>query len=137
MAEQKTIYELVGGDETFLRLVDSFYTRVEADPLLRPMFPADLGPGKRRQYLFIRQYFGGPTEYAELRGHPRLRMRHAPFPIDQEARDAWLAHMLAAIDEVGIAEPARCIMREYFERAATHMINNNTGGIPLTGAGAS
>ncbi len=133
MQKQQTVYQRGGGDDPLRRMVDAFYGGVEADPLLRRMFPADLGPGKYHQYLFIRQYFGGPAEYADLRGHPRLRMRHAPFPIDQHARDAWLGHMLAAIDEIGIAEPARTIMREYFERTATHMINNNTGGIPLTG----
>ncbi len=119
----QTIYEMVGGHETFRRLVDTFYARVEQDPLLRPMFPADLEPGKQHQLLFLIQYFGGPTQYGELRGHPRLRMRHAPFPIGQAERDAWLGHMLAAIDVVGIAEPARGVMRAYFENAATAMIN--------------
>jgi hemoglobin len=118
-----SVYDFVGGAETFRKLVDAFYSRVEADPALRPMFPEDLEPGKQWQYLFLMQYFGGPTAYMEERGHPRLRMRHAPFPIDQTARDAWLGHMLAAIDEVGIAEPARTMMRDYFERASTHMMN--------------
>ncbi|MCU0492160.1 MAG: globin [Chloroflexaceae bacterium] len=118
-----TIFELVGGEPTFRRLVDIFYARVEADPLLRPMFPADLEAGKQHQFLFLMQYFGGPTTYGEQRGHPRLRMRHAPFPIGQAERDAWLGHMLAAVDEVGIAEPARSAMRTYFENAATAMIN--------------
>lgn len=121
--KEQTIYEQIGGEPTFRRLVDSFYTRVESDPLLRPMFPADMEPGKHHQLLFLMQYFGGPTTYSEQRGHPRLRMRHSPFPIGQRERDAWLAHMLAAIDEVGIAEPARSAMRDYFERAATAMIN--------------
>lgn len=123
MSEETTIYEQVGGAETFRRLVDAFYARVEADPRLRPLFPADLEPGKEYQRLFLMQYFGGPTEYAQLRGHPRLRMRHAPFPIGPAERDAWLSHMLAAIDEVGIAEPARSAMRSYFEMAAPAMMN--------------
>ncbi|MDX1994854.1 MAG: globin [bacterium] len=118
-----SVYDFIGGAETFRKLVDAFYSRVEADPTLRPMFPEDLEPGKQWQYLFLMQYFGGPTAYMEERGHPRLRMRHAPFPIDQAARNAWLGHMLAAIDEVGIAEPARTMMRDYFERASTHMMN--------------
>lgn len=118
-----TIYELVGGAETFRRLVEIFYARIEHDPLLRPMFPADLEPGKKHQYLFLMQYFGGPTTYSEQRGHPRLRMRHAPFPIGNRERDAWVQHMHAAIDEVGIQEPARTAMRAYFERSGTAMIN--------------
>lgn len=128
--EPQSIYAQIGGDETFRRLVDDFYARIEADKDLRRMFPTDLEPGKRWQFLFLTQYFGGPTRYAQERGHPRLRMRHAPFAIDPKARDRWLGHMLAAIDAVGIEEPARGAMRAYFERAAAHMVNvavpNNT-----------
>lgn len=121
--QERTIYELVGGEDTFRRLVDAFYARVEADPELRPMFPADMEEGKRAQFLFLSQFFGGPTTYSEERGHPRLRMRHAPFMIDRTAREHWLSHMLAALDEVGIEEPIRSTMTDYFERASTHMIN--------------
>ena len=123
MSQELTIYALAGGDAPFRELVDHFYARIERDPLLRPLFPADLESGKERQFLFITQYFGGPPRYNQLRGHPRLRMRHAPFAIDQAARDAWAGHMLAAIDEVGFAEPVRSALRDYFERAATFMIN--------------
>jgi hemoglobin len=134
MIEQPNIYELAGGDAPFRRLVESFYARVERDPLLRPLFPADLGPGKERQFLFITQYFGGPPRYNELRGHPRLRVRHAPFTIGQAERDAWAGHMLAAIDEAGFAEPARGALREYFQRAATFLINQQAhSGIELIG----
>lgn len=117
------IFDMVGGESTFKRLVDAFYSRVEADPELRPMFPDDLEPGKHWQYLFLMQYFGGPQRYAEERGHPRLRMRHSPFPIDDAARAGWLNHMFLAIDEVGIMEPARSFMRNYFEHAASVMVN--------------
>jgi hemoglobin len=120
---EQSVYEMVGGDATFRHLVDAFYRRVAADEVLRPMFPADLEPGKHWQYLFLAQFFGGPARYIEERGHPRLRMRHAPFIIDQQGRDHWFAHMSAAIDEVAIQEPARTIMRDYFERGATFMIN--------------
>lgn len=122
-AEQQTVYELLGGAAVFQQLVDAFYARIETDEQLRPMFPDDLEPGKRWQFLFLVQFFGGPAQYAAERGHPRLRLRHLPFPIDAAARDRWLGHMLAAIDEVGITEPVRGIMREYFERAALHMTN--------------
>jgi hemoglobin len=118
-----TIYELVGGDRTFRALVDEFYRRVETDEVLRSLFPDDLAAGKEWQFLFLTQFFGGPPRYAEQRGHPRLRMRHFPFMIDQRARSRWLAHMLAAIDVVGIQEPMRTVIRDYFERASEHMIN--------------
>jgi hemoglobin len=125
MTDRLNIYELAGGDAPFRRLVDAFYARIEQDPLLRPMFPANLEPGKEGQFLFITQYFGGPDRYNKQRGHPRLRMRHAPFPIGRQERDAWVGHMLAAIDEAGFTEPARTALREYFERAGTFLINRN------------
>ena len=123
--DEPSVYELVGGDEIFQRLVDNFYKKVETDPVLRPVFPHDLEPGKRWQFLFLTQFFGGPARYEQERGHPRLKMRHFPFPINQQARDHWLSHMLAAIDEVGINEPARGIMREYFERGSAFLINQH------------
>lgn len=120
---QQTIYEMIGGEATFKRLVDEFYARVEADEELRAIFPDDLEPGKKWQFLFLMQYWGGPRRYADERGHPRLRMRHMPYPISPELRNRWVAHMLDAIDAVGIQDPARAAMREYFERGATFMIN--------------
>lgn len=123
--DQPTLYDLVGGEPTFRRLVDVFYAKVEADPVLRPLFPDDLEAGKRWQFLFLSQFFGGPATYAQERGHPRLRMRHAPFTIDQQARDHWLRHMLDALDVVAIEEPMRSMMTDYFERASTHMINRD------------
>lgn len=118
-----TIYAVVGGDATFQKLVDIFYAKVEADEGLRGIFPEDLEPGKRWQFLFLTQFFGGPARYAEERGHPRLRMRHGPFPIDLRARNQWLQYMLEAIDEVDIEEPARSVMRDYFERGSAMMVN--------------
>jgi hemoglobin len=118
-----TVFEMVGGEPAFKALVDDFYRRVEADPLLRPMFPDDLEPGKRWQYLFLMQYFGGPAQYVAERGHPRLRMRHNPFPIDINASERWAEHMHAAIDAVGIKEPSRSIMREYFQNGARFFVN--------------
>jgi len=121
--DEFSLYKLVGGDATFQRLVDSFYARIEADEPLRALFPAGLEPGKERQFLFLTQFFGGPARYAEQRGHPRLRLRHSPFAITAAARERWLRHMLAAIDEVGIEEPMRGIMRSYFERASAMLVN--------------
>jgi hemoglobin len=134
MRDQPTIYEQAGGDAPFRRLVDLFYARVERDSLLRPLFPADLEPGKERQFLFITQYFGGPPRYNALRGHPRLRMRHMPFRIGQAERDAWAGHMLAAIEAAGFPEATHAALHEYFERASTFLINQaEQEGIELTG----
>jgi hemoglobin len=134
MSEHTTIYELAGGDEKFRRMIDSFYARVEREPLLRPMYPQDLGPSREHLFLFVTQYFGAPPRYNALRGHPRLRARHVPFQIGQAERDAWASHMLAAIDEAGFEEPARGALREYFERAATFLINHaSSAGIELAG----
>jgi len=105
------------------RLVDAFYAGVEADPVLRPLYPAELDAPKEHLALFLAQYWGGPQVYSQQRGHPRLRMRHMPFVIGQRERDAWVTHMLAAVDAIGIENPARQEMRNYFRDAATFLIN--------------
>ena len=92
-----SLYESVGGQPFFDDLVERFYERVEADAALRPLYPEDLGPGKRGLALFLAQYWGGPATYSEQKGHPRLRMRHVPFTIGPDARDAWIRHMTAAV----------------------------------------
>ena len=103
-----SFYEAVGGEETFRRLVRRFYEEVAADPVLRPVYPSkDLGPAEEHLRLFLIQYWGGPATYNELRGHPRLRMRHVHFAIGEAERDAWLRHMRAALDELGLAPAAR------------------------------
>lgn len=127
-AKIQSVYEMIGGQEPIRKMVDVFYAKVYADPVLRPMFPDDLAESKRRQYLFLVQFFGGPRWYLEERGHPRLRMRHFPFAIDRRARDHWLRHMLEAIDEVGIAGLAREQMREYFARSSAFLINRTDDG---------
>jgi hemoglobin len=118
-----TIFQAAGGMEIFRRLVEAFYRGVEEDPLLRPMYPADLTESREHLALFLAQYFGGPATYTEQRGHPRLRMRHLPFAIDAPARDAWLKHMRAAVEEVAIPEPARTVMLEYFSQVANFLVN--------------
>ena len=127
-----SLYDQVGGSDTFFKLVDSFYEAVRLDKRLMSMFPEDLSGPKERLALFLIQYFGGPSTYSERRGHPRLRMRHVPFTIGPEERDRWVGHMLHAIDATGIAEPARSQMIEYIERTATFMINApaELGGMP-------
>ncbi|MFM2032259.1 MAG: hypothetical protein RLZZ297_1024 [Chloroflexota bacterium] len=123
----RTVYEAAGGDAPFRKLVDIFYRNVEATPILRPMFPADLAEGKEYQFLFITQYFGGPARYIEQRGHPRLRMRHGPFVIGRAEADAWLQCMLSAMDEVGFDPAVDAVMRQYFTSTATFMINSEPG----------
>jgi hemoglobin len=118
-----SVFEIAGGMPAFTRLADAFYARVEADPFLMPMFQSDLRQAREHLALFLAQYFGGPTEYSQRRGHPRLRMRHLPFRIGIAERDAWVGHMLGALDDVDIPEPARSLMKEYFERAATFLVN--------------
>ena len=122
----RSVYDMIGSEEPFRRLVDAFYAKVEADPVLRPLFPENLDEGKYWQFLFLIQFFGGPARYMQERGHPRLRIRHFPFAIDQTARDHWLEHMLTSIDDAGIQEPARSAMREYFERASTFLVNQHS-----------
>jgi hemoglobin len=121
-----TMYEAAGGEETFTRLIDGFYAGVAADPVLRPLYPDDdeeLARAAEHLRLFLIQYWGGPDWYDQQRGHPRLRLRHAPFPIGQAERDAWLGHMLAAIDSLELPRPVRAAFVDYFERAATAMMN--------------
>ena len=119
-----TIFEQVGGLPWFTALVERFYEGVATDPILRPMYPDDLSESVPHTAGFLAQYFGGGwAHYSEQRGHPRLRMRHAPFPIDQAARDAWLRHMLAAVRSGGLAPEVEATMVEYFERASQFMIN--------------
>ena len=118
----KTVYERIGPDG-FERLVRAFYRRVAADPLLSAMYPEDVEPAERRLRLFLIQLYGGPATYSEERGHPRLRKRHMGFRIDQAARDVWIRHMRAALDEAQIPEPTHSEMVRYFEASATAMIN--------------
>jgi hemoglobin len=124
MAHEVTFFEAVGGEETFRRLVHRFYEGVAADPILRPLYPEeDLEPAEERLRLFLIQYWGGPRTYGERRGHPRLRMRHAPFPIGGPERDAWLTHMRAAVDELELSEQLDKMLWDYLLMAANSMIN--------------
>jgi len=119
-----SFYVAVGGHETFVRLVDEFYRGVAGDPVLRPMYPEeDLGPAAERLTLFLEQYWGGPTTYSDTRGHPRLRMRHAPFKVNPLARDRWLLHMRAAVDSLELAPLPKAELWDYLERAAHSMLN--------------
>jgi hemoglobin len=125
---EQTPYELMGGERFFTTLVARFYEGVATDEVLRPMYPeGDLAPAERRLRLFMEQYWGGPDTYGEERGHPRLRMRHAPYEIDMAARDRWLTHMRDALDSTVAEQPmhqaAYDALLTYLTGAATAMVN--------------
>jgi hemoglobin len=124
MSQAVSFYEAVGGEETFRRLVHRFYQGVAEDPVLRPVYPAkDLGPAEEHLRLFLIQYWGGPRTYDELRGHPRLRMRHARFAIGEAERDAWLRNMRVALDELGLDAALEAQLWDYLVMAAHSLVN--------------
>ncbi len=119
-----TLYDLVGGEETFRRLVHRFYAGVRQDPVLRPLYPEDeLDAAEERLRMFLVQYWGGPRTYSEVRGHPRLRMRHAPFAIGEAERDAWLRNMRDAVDSLELPPEYAEPLWRYLEMAAHSMQN--------------
>ena len=121
--EENEIYSVLG-EEGFTRLVSSFYQQVTTDDILGPLYPAhDFTGAEERLRNFLIFRFGGPQHYIEQRGHPRLRMRHAPFPVDQAARDRWMKLMDNALAEVEMPPDAKQILRSYFDSTATAMMN--------------
>ncbi len=138
MSDLVSFYEAVGGEETFTRLVHRFYEEVAADPVLRPLYPArDLGPAEEHLRLFLIQYWGGPSRYHEVRGHPRLRMRHVPFQIGETERDLWLKHMRTALDELSLPDPLDAQLWDYLVMAAHSLVNvaPSSGPRPAAGRG--
>lgn len=127
MTEQakRTLYDRMGGEEAIRKLVEAFYPKVQADPLLSPLFPADITPVMEKQYLFLTQFFGGPALYSEKYGHPMMRGRHLPFPIDKARADAWLACMKAALEETGIEESLCAFLIDRLTGTAYHFINTD------------
>jgi hemoglobin len=122
---EQTFYDLVGGEETFHRLVARFYAGVATDPVLRPLYPeSDLRGAEERLRLFLIQYWGGPRTYSDQRGHPRLRMRHAPFVIGERERLAWLTQMRAALDSLELPADQADTLWRYLEMAAFSLQNN-------------
>jgi hemoglobin len=121
--EYTTLYDQMGGAETIRRIVDAFYPRVQADPDLKELFPGDISAVMEKQYLFLTQFFGGPALYNEKHGHPRLRARHMPFPVDERRARAWLGCMKAALDEVGLEGEVREQVWQRLSFTAGHMIN--------------
>jgi hemoglobin len=123
-----TVYSVVGGTPFFEELVERFYEGVAHDEVLRPLYPdQDFTDAKARLCGFLVQYWGGPGDYSEARGHPRLRMRHAPFAIGTAERAAWIANMTAAVEDTienhGFPHTLAEIFHDYFDSAATHLLN--------------
>lgn len=121
----ETLFDRVGGRPFFDALVSRFYARVSEDALLRPMYPDDLGPSVTNTAGFLAQFWGGGTvQYSDHRGHPRLRARHMPFPITRAERDRWYRHMADSVLESDADDATKAEMLEYFDRAATFLINS-------------
>jgi hemoglobin len=124
---QESFYEAVGGADTFRTIVSRFYAQVRDDEILRPLYPEDdLDGAEERLRMFLEQYWGGPRTYSDLRGHPRLRMRHSPFRIGFIERDAWLRCMhtaVASIDAATLDDEHRRALLDYLEMAAQSMVN--------------
>jgi hemoglobin len=118
-----SVFDRVGGMDAFVTLVEGFYGRVEHDELLRPMYPEDLEPGKRHLAMFLAQYWGGGDIYSREQGHPRLRMRHAPFPITPEAALRWAELMSASILELRFPTDVEQQLLTYVARATPTLIN--------------
>lgn len=124
-SDGQTFYDAIGGHETIKRIVDRFYEGVASDPVLRAMYPEeDLGPANRRLRMFLEQYWGGPTTYSQERGHPRLRMRHAPFAVTPESKERWLLHFRAGLDEVALPPELDAQFWDYVNHAAMFMVNS-------------
>lgn len=125
MPQAGSFYDLVGGEPTFRKLVTEFYAGVATDPLLRPIYPEeDLSPATERLTLFLIQYWGGPHTYSQQRGHPRLRMRHAPFKIGPAERDAWLRQMRRALDTLDLPPAQDARLWDYLTNAAQFLVNH-------------
>ncbi len=128
MSTETTPYDRMGGAAFFTTMVHRFYEGVATDAVLRPLYPdADLAPAERRFLLFLEQYWGGPTTYSDERGHPRLRLRHAPYVIDEVAREHWLAHIRVGLDhaiaEHGLDPALEAELWRYLVGAAIAMTN--------------
>ncbi len=130
-----TFYEAAGGEETFTRLTRRFYQEVAADPVLLAAYPTprNLGPAEEHLRLFLIQYWGGPDTYHQLRGHPRLRMRHVPFRIGETERDLWLKHMRTALDSVELPPQLDTMLWDYLVMAAHSLVNVPPGDAPEAG----
>lgn len=128
MSEPPSLYDRVGGRPFFATLTRRFYEGVAIDPVLRRLYPSDpdeLEQARQHLELFLAQFWGGPTDYNDQRGHPRLRLRHAPFAIGPAERDAWVAHMTEAVKAAGLSPLDELQMLGYLTGAADNLVNTD------------
>lgn len=118
-----SLYEQLGGAETIRNLVEAFYPKVQANPLLGPLFPEDIYPVMEKQYMFLTQFFGGPMLYSEAHGHPMMRARHLPFPVTPQRAEAWLGCMREALEDLEVPAPLREIVLHRLSGPAFHFVN--------------
>ncbi|KQN99148.1 globin [Paenibacillus sp. Leaf72] len=118
-----SLYEALGGDRSLRLIVESFYPKVQAHPLLGPLFPEDINPVMEKQHMFLTQFFGGPTLFSDAFGHPMMRARHMPFEITPARAEAWLDCMNRALQEVGIEDELRQFVIERLSGPAHHFVN--------------
>ncbi|NBI28915.1 globin domain-containing protein [Chengkuizengella marina] len=122
--EEKSLYEVIGGEATVRKIVETFYPIVQENSVIGPLFPADIMPVKEKQFLFLTQFFGGPPLYSEQYGHPMMRARHLPFEITRERADAWLGCMKKALSTIELDKQLQAILLERLSGPAYHFINS-------------
>jgi len=120
-----SLYEAVGGAERIRSIVEAFYPKVQAHPLIGPLFPEDIDPVIEKQYQFLTQFFGGPSLYSDQHGHPMMRARHLPFNITPEHATAWLSCMGEALEEVGLERELQAVVLDRLSGPAHHFVNSN------------
>ncbi|PZE21253.1 globin [Paenibacillus xerothermodurans] len=123
--EENTLFDAIGGEAVIRRIVAAFYPKVQADPLIGPLFPENIDPVMEKQALFLTQFFGGPPLYSAKYGHPMMRARHLPFEITPERAQAWLGCMERALEEVGVEPELKKFMLERLQGPAHHFINKS------------
>ena len=125
MNTSASLYEAIGGADGVRKIVEAFYPKVQAEPLLAPLFPEDIMPVMEKQYMFLSQFFGGPSLFSDAYGHPMMRARHLPFPITPQRAAAWLGCMKAALSEIGMPDDLRDIVLDRLSGPANHFVNTD------------
>lgn len=123
MNPNQSIYDNLGGEQTLRAIVEAFYPKVQKDPLLSPLFTTDITVVMEKQYMFLSQFFGGPSLFSDEFGHPMMRARHLPFSITEQHGDAWLKCMGEALTDVGVEEPLRSFVLKRLSGPAHHFVN--------------
>lgn len=118
-----SIYDNLGGEKAIQQLVEAFYPKVKANPLLGPLFPEDIEPVMEKQFMFLSQFFGGPSLFSDAFGHPMMRARHLPFPVTRERAEAWLACMTKALEETGVENELKDLVIKRLSGPAFHFVN--------------